>query len=65
MAMKYVTSDFLQRRLGPTIYCDHYTTSINCCKKPFSFNDSKIMEFEMIDNINCSAAYVVIYKMIT
>ena len=27
---------------GPSMYSDHYTVSINCCKRPFYSNDSKI-----------------------
>ena len=34
---------------GPSMYSGHYTASINCCKRTFYWNDSKIMEFEMID----------------
>ena len=44
--------------------CD-YTASINCCKRTFYCNDSKITEFEMIDTKNSSTAYVVMYKLIT
>ena len=50
---------------GPSMYSGHYTASINCCKRTFYGNDSKITEFEIIDTINSSAAYVVMYKLIT
>ena len=43
----------------------HYTASINCCKRTFYCNDSKITEFETIDTKNSSTAYEVIYKLIT
>ena len=43
------------------MYSGHYTASINCCKKTFYCNDSKITEFEMIDTKNSSTAYVVMY----
>ena len=49
---------------GPSMYSGHHTTSINCCKKTFYCNDSKITEFEMIDTKNSSTAYVVMYKLI-
>ena len=45
---------------GPSMSSGHYTTSINCCKKLFYFNDSKITEFELIDTKISSTAYVVI-----
>ena len=38
---------------------------INCCIRTFYCKDSKITEFEMIDTKNSSAAYVVMYKLIT
>ena len=47
------------------MYSGHYTASINCCKRTFYCNDSKITEFEMIDSNNSSTAYVVVYKLIT
>ena len=50
---------------GPSIYSGHYTASINCCKRTFYCNDSKITELEMIDTKNSSTAYVVMYKFIT
>ena len=34
---------------GPSMYSDHYTAFINCCKRTFYCNDSKITEFETID----------------
>ena len=34
-------------------------------KKQLYYNDSKITEFERIDNKNSSTAYVVMYKLIT
>ena len=46
---------------GPSMYSGHYTDSINCCKRTFYCNDSKITEFEMIDTKNASTADVVIY----
>ena len=51
-------------RHGPSMYSGHYTTSINCCNKTFYCNDSKITEFEMINNKNSSATCVAIYKLI-
>ena len=50
---------------GPSMYSGHYTASINCCKRTFYCNDSKITEFEMIDTKNSSTAYVLMYKLIT
>ena len=50
---------------GPSMYSGHYTAFINCCKRTFCCNDSKITEFEMIDTKNSSTAYVVMYKLIT
>ena len=50
---------------GPSMYSGHYTTSINCCKKAFFCNDSKITEFVIIDTKNSSTAYVVMYELIT
>ena len=50
---------------GPSMYSGHYTASINCCKKKLYCNDSKITEFEMIDTKDSSAAYVVMYELIT
>ena len=50
---------------GPSMYSGHNTASINCCKRTFYCNDSKITEFEMIDTTNSSTAYVVMYKLIT
>ena len=50
---------------GPSMYSGHYTASMNCCKRTFYYNDSKITEFEMIDPKNSSTAYVVMYKLIT
>ena len=49
----------------PSMYSGHYTASINCCKRTFYYNDSKITEFEMIDTKNSSTAYVLMYKLIT
>ena len=47
------------------MYSGHYTTPINCWKKPFYCNDSKIAEFEMIDTKNSFTAYVYIdYVMV-
>ena len=31
---------------GPSMYSGHYTASINCCKRTFYCNDSKITEFK-------------------
>ena len=50
---------------GPSMYSGHYTASINYCKRTFYWNDSKITEFETIDTKKSSAAYVVMYKLIT
>ena len=50
---------------GPSIYSGHYTALINCCKRAFYCNDSKITEFEMIDTKHSITAYVVMYKLIT
>ena len=50
---------------GPYMYSGHYTASINCCKRTFYYNDSKITEFEMIDTKNSSTAYVAMSKLIT
>ena len=50
---------------GPSMYSDHYTASINFCKKAFYCNDNKITEFEMIDTKNSSTAYVLMYQLIT
>ena len=41
------------------MYSGHYAASNTCCKRKFFCNDSEIMEFEMIDTENTSAAYVV------
>ena len=46
---------------GPSMYFGHYTASINCCKRTFYCNDSKITEFEMIDIkklLYCLCGYV-------
>ena len=50
---------------GPSMYSDLYAASINCCKRTFYCNDSKITEFETIDTKNSFTAYVVMYKLIT
>ena len=50
---------------GPSMYSGHYTASINCCKRTFYCNDSKITELEMIDTKNSSTAYVVMHKLNT
>ena len=50
---------------GPSMYSGYYTASIHCCKRILYCNDSKITEFETIDTKNSSAAYVVMYKLIT
>ena len=42
----------------PSMYSGHYTASINCCKRTFYCNDSKITEFETIDTKNSSFEYV-------
>ena len=49
---------------APSMYSGHYTVSINCCKRTFYCNDSKITEFEMIDTKNSSTAYVVMYRLL-
>ena len=57
-------------RLGPlkfsirSIHPGHYTASINCCKKTFYCNDHTITEFGIIDSINSSTAYVILYELI-
>ena len=50
---------------GPSMYSGHYTASINCCKRTFYRNASKITEFKTIDTKNFFTAYVVMYKLIT
>ena len=50
---------------GPSMYSGHYTASINCCKRTFYCNDSKVTEFEMNDTKNSSTVYVVMYELIT
>ena len=35
---------------GPSIYSSHYTASIDCCKRRFYCNDSKITKFEIIND---------------
>ena len=50
---------------GPSMYSGHYSASINCCKRTFYCNDSKITEFEAIYTKKSSTAYVVMYKLIT
>ena len=50
---------------GPSMYSGHYTASINCCKRTFCCNDSKITEFKTIDTKNSSTAFVVMYEFIT
>ena len=50
---------------GPSMYSGHYTASINCCKRTFYCNDSKITEFKTIDTKNSTTAYVIMYKLIT
>ena len=42
-----------------------YLISVVNKKKTLCYNDSKITEFERIDNKNSSTAYVVMYKLIT
>ena len=42
---------------GPSMYSDHYTTSINCCEKTFYWDDERIPEYDMVDTI-------VLYKII-
>ena len=49
---------------GPSMCSGYYTASINCCKRTFYHNDSKMTEFEMIDTKNSSTAYVVMNKLI-
>ena len=44
---------------GSSMYSGHYAASNTCCKIKLFWNDSEIMEFEMIDTENSSAAYVV------
>ena len=44
---------------GPSMYSGHYAAPINCCKRTFYCNDSKITELEMIDAKNSSIAYLV------
>ena len=39
---------------GPSMYSGLYTAFVNCCKRTFYYNDSKITEFEMIDTKNSS-----------
>ena len=50
---------------GPSMYSGHYTASINCCKRTFYCNDSKITEFKTIDTKNFSTAYVLMHELIT
>ena len=50
---------------GPSMYSGHYIASINCCKRTFYCNDTKMTEFEIIETRNSSTAYVVMYKLIT
>ena len=50
---------------GPSMYSGHYTASINCCKRTYYCNISKIAELEMIATKNSSTAYVVEYTLIT
>ena len=50
---------------GPSMYSGHYTASINCCKRTFYRNDSKITEFKTIDTKNFFTAYVVMCELIT
>ena len=42
-----------------------HTASINCLKKTFYCNDSKMTKCEMIDTKSSSIAYVVVYRLIT
>ena len=37
---------------GPSMYSGQYTAYINCCKRTFYCNDSKITELKTIDTIN-------------
>ena len=41
---------------GQSIHSGHYTASINFCKIAFYCNDNTIMEIEIIDSKNSSAA---------
>ena len=50
---------------GPSMYSGHHTASMNCCKRTFYCNDSKITEFETIDTKDSSTPYVVMYELIT
>ena len=50
---------------GPSLYSGHFAASINCCKRTFYCNDSKIAEFKTIDTKNSSTAFVVMYNLIT
>ena len=43
---------------------NHYTASINCCKKTFYCNDHTITEFGIIGSKNSSTAYVILYELI-
>ena len=43
---------------GPSMYSGHHTAFMNCCKRAFYCNDSKITEFKTIDTKNSSTAYV-------
>ena len=42
----------------------HYTASMNCCGKPIRCNDTRITEWNINDNRNSSAAYILLYKSI-
>ena len=52
-------------RHGPSMYSGHYIASINCFKRTFYCNDSKITELGIIDIKNSFTAYVVMHKLIT
>ena len=49
---------------GYSMNSDHYTASINCCRKTFHCNDNKITECNITDTYNSSTAYILLYKLI-
>ena len=49
---------------GPSMYSSYYTL-YELLQDTFYWNDSTIIEFEMIGNNNSSTACVALYKLIT
>ena len=47
-----------------SVYCDHYTTFVNCSEKAFYYNGDRITEGDIGDILYSSTAYILMYKLI-